>query len=86
MEKTLRKYFPLFALPALVCFALAFLIPMVWGFVLSFCEFETITNPTFVGFNNYVRAFTVDNYFTQAFWFTLDHTSTEGQEQLRSSG
>ena len=21
-----------------------------------------------------------------AFWFTLDHTSTEGQEQLRSSG
>lgn len=74
MEKTLRKYFPLFALPALVCFALAFLIPMVWGFVLSFCEFETITNPTFVGFNNYVRAFTVDNYFTQAFWFTLGFT------------
>ena len=74
MEKTLRKYFPLFALPALVCFALAFLIPMVWGFVLSFCEFETITNPTFVGFDNYVRAFTVDNYFTQAFWFTLGFT------------
>ena len=72
MEKTLRKYFPLFALPALICFALAFLIPFVWGFVLSFCEFQIITEPTFVGIDNYVRAFTVDNYFTQAFWFTLE--------------
>ena len=74
MEKTLRKYFPLFALPALICFALAFLIPMVWGFILSFCEFSTITDATFVGFSNYVKAFTVDNYFTQAFWFTLGFT------------
>ncbi len=74
MEKTLRKYFPLFALPALICFALAFLIPMIWGLVLSFCEFSTITDATFVGFSNYVRAFTVDNYFTQAFWFTLGFT------------
>lgn len=74
MEKTLRKYFPLFALPALICFSLAFLIPFVWGFVLSFCEFQIITEPTFVGISNYVRAFTVDNYFTQAFWFTLGFT------------
>ena len=74
MEKTLRKYFPLFALPALICFALSFLIPMVWGFILSFCEFTTITDATFVGFKNYVRAFTVDNYFTGAFWFTLGFT------------
>ena len=74
MEKAIRKYFPLFALPALICFALAFLIPMIWGFVLSFCEFTTITDATFVGFKNYVRAFTVDNYFTQAFWFTLFFT------------
>ena len=74
MEKAIRKYFPLFALPALICFSLAFLIPMIWGFVLSFCEFTTITDATFVGFENYVRAFTVDNYFTQAFWFTLGFT------------
>ncbi len=74
MEKALRKYFPLFALPALICFALSFLIPMVWGLVLSFCEFSTITDATFVGFQNYVRAFTVDNYFTSAFWFTLAFT------------
>ena len=47
---------------------------MVWGFILSFCEFTTITDATFVGFKNYVRAFTVDNYFTGAFWFTLGFT------------
>ena len=74
MEKSLRKYFPLFALPALICFTLSFLIPMIWGFVLSFCEFTTITDATFVGFDNYVKAFTIDNYFTQAFWFTLGFT------------
>ncbi len=71
MEKTLRKYFPLFALPALICFTISFLIPMVWGAVLSFCEFSTITNASFVGFENYIKAFTIDNYFTSAFWFTL---------------
>ncbi|HIV99333.1 MAG TPA: sugar ABC transporter permease [Candidatus Ornithospirochaeta avicola] len=71
MEKAIKKYFALFALPALICFCIAFLIPMIWGFVLSFCEFTNITNATFVGFKNYIRAFTIDNYFTSAFWFTL---------------
>ena len=71
MEKSLKKYFPLFALPALICFTVSFLIPMVWGFILSFCEFTNITNASFVGFENYVKAFTIDNYFTSAFWFTL---------------
>ena len=74
MEKTLRKYFALFALPALICFALAFFIPMIWGFILSFCEFRAITDASFVGLDNYIRAFTIDNYFTQAFWFTLGFT------------
>ncbi len=71
MEKSIRKWFALFALPGLVCFAVAFLVPFVWGFILSFCEFTTITNASFTGFSNYVRAFTVDSYFTQSFVFTL---------------
>lgn len=71
MEKTLKKYFALFALPGIICFCIAFLAPMLWGLVLSFCEFTNITNATFVGFDNYVKAFTIDNYFTHAFWFTL---------------
>ena len=74
MEKSLKKYFPLFALPALICFSLAFLIPMIWGLVLSFCEFSTITNASFVGLKNYLDAFRIDNYFTHSFWFTLAFT------------
>ena len=75
MEKSIRKWFALFALPGLVCFAVAFLVPFVWGFILSFCEFTTITNASFTGFSNYVRAFTVDSYFTQSFVFTLLFTA-----------
>jgi ABC-type sugar transport systems, permease components len=71
MEKAIRKYFALFALPGIICFSLSFLIPMVWGIVLSFCTFTNITNATFVGFENYIKAFTIDNYFTHAFGFTV---------------
>lgn len=74
MEKAIKKYFWLFALPGLICFAIAFIIPFVWGLFLSFCEFTNITNATFVGLDNYIKAFTIDNYFTQSFWFTLGFT------------
>lgn len=74
MEKTIRKYFALFALPGIICFALAFLIPMIWGIVLSFCSFTNLTNAKFVGISNYVRAFTIDNYFNNAFLFTVAFT------------
>ncbi len=70
MEKSIKKYFALFALPALICFTIAFVVPFFWGLVLSFCEFTNITDASFVGLRNYIRAFTVDNYFTHAFFFT----------------
>ena len=44
MEKSIKKYFALFALPGLICFLIAFLVPFVWGLVLSFCSFTTITD------------------------------------------
>jgi raffinose/stachyose/melibiose transport system permease protein len=71
MEKAIKKYFALFALPGILCFSLAFLIPMIWGVVLSFCSFTNLTNAQFVGFTNFVKAFTIDNYFTHAFFFTV---------------
>lgn len=74
MEKSIRKYFWLFALPALICFMIAFIIPFFWGLVLSFCKFTNITNAKWVGLSNYIQAFTVDNYFTGAFWLTLGFT------------
>lgn len=66
MEKTLKKYFALFALPGILCFLIAFLIPMLMGIFLSFCEFTNVTNAKWVGFANYIQAFTIDNYFINA--------------------
>lgn len=58
MLKSLRKYFPVFVLPTLIAFCIAFLVPFLMGIYLSFTEFTVITDAKFVGFSNYVRAFT----------------------------
>ncbi len=73
MQKTLKKYFALFALPGLLCFALAFLVPMIMGIVLSFFNFTTVTNAKFVGFDNYAKMF-INNEFGHALWFTVKFT------------
>ncbi|MBQ7775267.1 MAG: sugar ABC transporter permease [Lachnospiraceae bacterium] len=70
MEKTMKKYFPLFVLPTLVAFLVAFVVPFVMGLYLSFCEFTTVTNATFVGFSNYIKAFS-NKDFLNALLFTV---------------
>jgi len=70
MQKALKKYFVLFALPGLICFCLAFLIPMAFGIILSFCKFSNLTNARFVGLSNYAKMF-VDGNFGHAFGFTV---------------
>ena len=62
MEKALKRSFPLFVIPTLAAFAIGFIIPFVMGIWLSFCEFTTVQNATFVGFKNYIRAFTDDTF------------------------
>ncbi|MEG1179329.1 MAG: sugar ABC transporter permease, partial [Oscillospiraceae bacterium] len=52
MQKTLKKYFPVFALPTLAAFLIAFLIPFILGLYLSFTKFTTVTDATFVGLEN----------------------------------
>lgn len=69
MEKSIKKYFPIFALPTMVAFTLGFIIPFIMGIYLSFCEFTTITDAKFVGLKNYIRIFS-DSTFTHALWFT----------------
>ena len=65
MQKTLKRYFPIFVLPTLIAFSFAFIIPFVMGVYLSFCKFKTITNAQFVGLENYIKD------FVNAFGFTL---------------
>lgn len=73
MQKTLKRYFPVFALPTLLAFAVAFLVPFVLGIVLSFTKFTTVVDAQFVGISNYVRAFENQD-FLNAFWFTVKFT------------
>ena len=70
MQKTLKRYFPIFVLPTLIAFSFAFIIPFVMGVYLSFCKFKTITNAQFVGLKNYIKIF-ADKDFVNAFGFTL---------------
>ena len=70
MEKGLKKYFPIFVLPTLVAFTIAFIIPFVLGIFLSFTEFTTVTDAKWNGLKNYVRIFQ-DKDFLNALWFTV---------------
>jgi len=74
MEKNMKKYFPIFLLPTLVSFVIVFLIPFVMGIYLSFTRFTTVENATWVGIENYIKAFTQDENFLNALWFTIKFT------------
>lgn len=74
MEKTLKKYFVIFTVPTIIAFAFAFIIPFAQGLYLSFCNFTTVKNATFVGFGNYRLAFTSGQGFTRALLFTVGFT------------
>lgn len=74
--KPLKRYFPIFVLPTLIAFLVAFAIPFVMGLYLSFTEFTTVENATFVGFKNYITAFTENRDFLNALWFTVKFALT----------
>ncbi len=73
MQKSIKKYFPIFALPTLVAFTIGFIIPFLLGIYLSFCKFTTVTDAKFVGISNYFKIFT-DKTFGHALWYTAAFT------------
>ena len=74
MEKAIRKYFPIFALPTLLAFTIGFIVPFLYGIFLSFCKFTTVTDWTWVGLQNYTKIFvvngTLDTSFLHSMWYT----------------
>lgn len=74
MEKAIKKYFPIFALPTLLAFMIGFIVPFVYGIFLSFCKFTTVTDWKWIGFKNYTRIFFVngklDTTFLHSIWYT----------------
>ncbi len=73
MQKSISKYFPIFLLPTLLAFSISFLVPFFLGIYLSFTEFTTVNDATWVGIKNYQRILQ-DKYFLQALWFTVKFT------------
>lgn len=69
----LKKYFPVFVLPTLLAFIIAFAVPFILGLFLSFTEFTTVVDAQWVGISNYIRAFSNDD-FLNALWFTVKFT------------
>ncbi len=61
-------------MPAALSFFIVFIIPFVLGIYLSFTEFTTVENASFIGIQNYITAFTRDKNFLNALWFTVKFT------------
>lgn len=71
MQRYIKRYWPIFVLPTAAAFAIGFLIPFAMGLYLSFCDFTTISNASFVGFSNYAKAFSdASSNFVHSLWFT----------------
>lgn len=69
MEKSIKRYFPIFVLPTLLAFTMGFIAPFLVGVYLSFCKFTTINDAVFVGFTNYTKILS-DGTFVHALWYT----------------
>lgn len=69
MEKTIKRYWPVFLIPTMAAFLIGFIVPFAEGIYLSFCKFTTIRDAEFVGLQNYIDAFK-DATFPDAFKFT----------------
>lgn len=76
MEKSLKRYFILFAVPTLAAFLAAFVLPFLLGVYLSFTQFTTVTNARWIGIENYLRVFSENAEFLRALGFTALFTLT----------
>ncbi len=74
MQKTLKKYFPLFIIPTVAAFLISFVVPFFMGLYLSFTKFRVVTDAKWAGIENYIKIFTADNDFSNALWFTVKFT------------
>lgn len=70
-----KRYFPIFILPTLIAFTVAFIIPFLLGIVLSFTEFTTVIDARWVGIKNFKAVF-ANKEFLNALWFTVKFAVT----------
>lgn len=61
----------LFVSPALIGFSIFTFGSILYSFYLSMTDYDLVSTPKWVGFDNYIRAFTKDQYFYKYFGNTL---------------
>ncbi|RLT44966.1 MAG: sugar ABC transporter permease [Chloroflexi bacterium] len=61
----------LFLTPWLIGFLGLFIGPALYSLFLSLTKYDVLTDPTFIGFDNYVKMFTDDDQFWPSIWRTL---------------
>ena len=69
IRRPIQRMVWLFLLPTFAAFCIGFLYPFLKGAFLSFCKFKLTSQWTWVGFSNYLKAFS-DASFLHAFWYT----------------
>lgn len=61
----------LFSLPFLIVFLVFMIFPLIFGFIISFFNWNILGTPSFIGFDNYVTLFK-DAKFYSSLWHTLE--------------
>ena len=69
LRRPYQRVFPLFLLPMFASFCIGFIWPFAQGLFLSFTKFRTTSKWTWVGLDNYVKAF-ADESFRYSFGYT----------------
>lgn len=67
-----------FILPFGLLFLLFIVIPVIWGFVVSFTNYDLMTPIQWVGLDNYITLFTQDDLFFKALGNTLKFAAIAG--------
>ena len=69
LRRPYQRIFPIFLLPMVASFCIGFIWPFLQGLFLSFTKFRTTSKWTWVGLDNYVKAF-ADESFRYSFGYT----------------
>ncbi len=69
IRRSIQRWSPLFLFPMVAAFAIGFVWPFLHGLFLSFTKFKTTSKWTWVGINNYIKAFS-DESFRYSFGYT----------------
>ena len=69
IQKSTRKWAPLFLWPMVAAFCIGFVWPFLQGMFLSFTQFKTTSKWSWVGLENFVKAFQ-DESFRYSFGYT----------------